>query len=192
MADEKKTLVGTRDLAKLFGLSDRRIQQLVADGVITPELGTVNGKRARQYDLLPTVHDYVKNLQDKLARRDGSVQSFDVERARHEHIKIKMDEIRLALMEGKVHKAEDVEMVVNDMLQKMKSKLESIPPQAAPRLEGKDKNEIEKILNDEIAKSLEELSEYSPEDYYSNDYIVVDEAEVAKEAEKEGIKNGKS
>ena len=65
-----KNLVGTKELAKLFGLTDRRIQQLTADGILTPELVKVEtGKKAqRRYDLLPAVHSYILYLQEKAQR----------------------------------------------------------------------------------------------------------------------------
>ena len=71
MAADNKTLIATSELAQLFGMTDRRIQQLDADGVIQNELVTVNGHKVRRYDLIPTVHAYVAHLQGKLKNRAG-------------------------------------------------------------------------------------------------------------------------
>lgn len=51
----------TRIIAQLFGVSERRIQQLTTDGVL-PATETPNG---RQYDLVPTIQTYVKFLRDE-------------------------------------------------------------------------------------------------------------------------------
>ena len=77
MADDNKTLISTMELAQLFGLSDRRIQQLTADGTIHAEVVTVDGHQVRRYDLIPTVHDYVTNLQEKIKK--GSRTEKEIE-----------------------------------------------------------------------------------------------------------------
>lgn len=77
MADDNKTLISTMELAQLFGLSDRRIQQLTADGTIHAEVVTVDGHQVRRYDLIPTVHDYVTNLQEKIKK--GSRTDKEIE-----------------------------------------------------------------------------------------------------------------
>lgn len=77
MADDNKTLISTMELAQLFGLSDRRIQQLTANGTIHAEVVTVDGHQVRRYDLIPTVHDYVTNLQEKIKK--GSRTGKEIE-----------------------------------------------------------------------------------------------------------------
>ena len=51
----------TTIIAKLFGVGERRIQQLTVQGVL-PATETPNG---RQYDLVPTIQAYVKFLRDE-------------------------------------------------------------------------------------------------------------------------------
>lgn len=52
-------------IAKLFGVTVRRIQQLTQEGVL-PTTETPEGRR---YDLVPTIQKYVKYLSDKPTAR---------------------------------------------------------------------------------------------------------------------------
>ena len=54
-------------IAKLFGVSVRRVQQLTQEGIIT----TVRVGNANRYDLLPTIQRYINHLQDKAAGREA-------------------------------------------------------------------------------------------------------------------------
>lgn len=181
---KKQTLVSSKDLAILFGLTERRIQQLTSDGTITPVIETVGGKRVRRYDLLPTVHDYVTVLQDKAAGRERKKDAEEKEAERvqaeidYKKAKARIVELELDEIEGRIYLAENVERVVVDMLTKMKSKLLAIPSQTAPRLEGKKKAKIEKILEVEVDKALMELSEYNAEDFRSENSTAVVENEA--------------
>ncbi len=179
------------ELSRICGVTTRRLGQYAAEG-------TFKRVSHGRYELVSSIKAYIATLKlgqkektkpGKVEDYNDEVQDIDTERARHEHIKIKMSEIRLALMEGSVHKAEDVERVVTDMLARMKSKLEAIPAQIAPKLEMKKKFEIEDLLEIEILKALDELSEYNCEDYRSDDFIEIDEKEVMEAAERQGISN---
>ena len=48
-------------IARLFGKTTRRIQQLTQDGILPTE-ETPSGRR---YDLLPTITRYIKYLEDR-------------------------------------------------------------------------------------------------------------------------------
>ena len=50
-------------IARLFGVSVRRIQQLTQEGVIHTVKDPKGG--ARKYDLIPTIQEYIKYLSDK-------------------------------------------------------------------------------------------------------------------------------
>ena len=53
MAEGKQNLQGSAIIAKLFGVTDRRVQQLAKDGVIPAA-----SVRPYKFDLLPTVQAY--------------------------------------------------------------------------------------------------------------------------------------
>lgn len=98
MADDNKTLISTMELAQLFGLSDRRIQQLTADGTIHAEVVTVDGHQVRRYDLIPTVHDYVTNLQEKIKKGSRTDKEIELREQKMEA------DIALKESQGELHR----------------------------------------------------------------------------------------
>ena len=57
MAEGKQNLQNAAIIAKLFGVTDRRIQQLAKEGIIPAAQ-----KRPYMFDLLPTVQSYIRYL----------------------------------------------------------------------------------------------------------------------------------
>lgn len=162
-----KNLVSTTELAVLFGLTDRRIQQLTADGTITAEVVTVNGHQVRRYDLLPTVHDYVKILQDKAAGREQKKQfeSMAEEKMQAEidykRAKAKIAELELDEIEGRMHRSEDVERMTTDLCLTIRSDLLALPGRLASDLADiNDAAQAAVRIKEEVSLILEELSTY--------------------------------
>ena len=59
-------LVRVEIVAKLFGVSVRRVQQITQEGIIeTVSAIDENGRACRRYDLIPTVQKYIQYLSDK-------------------------------------------------------------------------------------------------------------------------------
>ena len=63
-------LVRVEIIAKLFGLTVRRIQQLTQEGIIEIYKNE-SGKSSRQYDLIPTTQKYITYLQNKVRSKSG-------------------------------------------------------------------------------------------------------------------------
>lgn len=190
MANEKlkvddllNVTVNSSVLQELFGVKDRMIRYLVEEGIIERE---GRGK----YPLLKSVKSYITTL--KVAN-SGKIQTneddlvLEEEKAKHEHIKRQITEIKLQLIKGQVHKAEDVEAVMTDMLAKFKTKIESLPSKLAIQLEGEDKLSIQNILKEELADALKELASYNPKDFYSNEHIEISDDSINEFIE--GVKN---
>lgn len=160
-------------LEELFGVGDRMIRYLVEQGVVEK---VSRGK----YGLMKSVKNYITTI--KVANQ-GKIESegeldLDEERAKHEHVKRQITEIKLQLIRGETHKAEDVEAVMTDMFQKFKAKMESMPAKLAKKLEGEERIEIQKILKSEIEGALNELAAYNPENFYSDEHIDVSDDAV--------------
>jgi phage terminase Nu1 subunit (DNA packaging protein) len=160
-------------LEELFGVGDRMIRYLVEQGVVEK---VSRGK----YGLMKSVKNYITTI--KVASQ-GKIESegeldLDEERAKHEHVKRQITEIKLQLIRGETHKAEDVEAVMTDMFQKFKAKMESMPAKLAKKLEGEERIEIQKILKSEIEGALNELAAYNPENFYSDEHIDVSDDAV--------------
>ena len=181
--DLSNVTVNSSVLQELFGVGDRMIRYLVEEGIIERE---GRGK----YPLLKSVKSYITTL--KVAN-SGKIQTneddlvLEEEKAKHEHIKRQITEKKLQLIKGQVHKAEDVEAVMTDMLAKFKTKIESLPSKLAIQLEGEDKLSIQNILKEELADALKELASYDPKDFYSDEHIEISDDSINEFIE--GVKN---
>lgn len=168
--DLSQVVVSAGVLSEIIGVTDRRIRTLAEEGIL---IKVSSGR----YKLMESLHGYILNLKvmnnaKEQASYDGEVD-YEEEKALHERIKRQQAELKLSLMNGEVHKSDDVKTVMEDMLSNLKSKLSSIPSKLAPRVEHKDKSEILVELTEEIEECLQELSEYNPSDFYGKEYIWV-------------------
>lgn len=168
--DLEKMLVGSKVLENLFGVSSATVRRLAEQGIVERDS---KGK----YLFFESLKSYITALKASASSRAISIEGedldYDTVRTRTEYTKGKILELKLHLMEGKVHKAEDVESQVTDMLIRMKSHLEALGSNIARQAEGKSRIEIQRIVDNEVRKALAELSEYKPSDYYSDEHIDV-------------------
>lgn len=66
MSETATNLVRVEIIAKLFGVTVRRVQQITQEGIIeTVPAVDENGRACRRYDLIPTVQKYIQYLSDK-------------------------------------------------------------------------------------------------------------------------------
>lgn len=172
-ADLTEIVVASKVLESLFGLKDRTIRDLADKGIVKRDS---HGK----YLLWNSARGYITALKAINAGKNGvrteddeQDLDYDREHAAHERVKRQISEIRLQLIKGQVHKAEDVERVMTDMFEKFKSKMNAIPSKMAKKLEGKSRIEIQTVLREEIDGALIELSNYNPQDFYSDEHIEV-------------------
>lgn len=167
-AQNKPDLRGTQTIAKLFGVTTRRIQQLTEDGVLTAQ-----GK-PHKYDLVPTIQAYIRYLSDKAYGRekkeaisDLSEAKLDAE-ARYRAAKADMEELRLKEMQGELHNAEDVEGIVTAHVMQVRSLMMAMPGKlavdcavltSAPAVAAR--------ITEEVHSVLEQLAnfEYNPAEY---------------------------
>lgn len=155
-------------LGELFGVTDRRIRQMAEEGIV------VRAAKGR-YKLVDSIKNYLLTL--KLAAEgvglelaDGEI-NFDEEKALHERVKRYISELKLQIMKGELHKAEDVKTVMMDMLAAFKTRMMNIPSKVAPILENRDTAYIKDCLTKEVIEALNELKDYNPKDFYSEQYV---------------------
>ena len=163
--------VPSKTLEALFGVKDRTIRDLADKGIVARDS---HGK----YVFWNSAKGYITALKMANAGKgpqksvDGEeILDWEEEKARHEKIKRQITEIKLQLIKGQVHKAEDVEAVMTDMFTKFRSKMTALPSKLAKKLEGKQRAEIQRILKEEIDNALVELSNYNAADFYSDEHI---------------------
>jgi len=165
-------------LGDMFGVTDRRIRQMAEEGIV------VRAAKGR-YKLVESIKNYLLTL--KLAAEgvgvelaDGEI-NFDEEKALHERVKRHISELKLQVMKGELHKAEDVQIVMMDMLVAFKTKIMSIPSKVAPILENREVAFIKERLTKEVIEALNELKDYDPKAFYSDEYVEESEGEYEQE-----------
>lgn len=155
-------------IAKIIGVSERQVRNLAEDKMI-PKLK--NGS----YELIPTLNAYIENL--KLSQKAEKTEirktaTFQEEKTMHERAKRVKAELILGEMKGELHRSEDVEKVMTDMLTNFRSKLLAFPNKVAPILIGRSEIPvIQDILENQIYEALDELKEYDAELFRSDVYI---------------------
>ena len=165
-------------LGDLFGVTDRRIRQMAEEGIVA------RAAKGR-YKLVESIKNYLLTL--KLAAEGVGVELADgeinfEEKALHERVKRHISELKLQIMKGELHKAEDVEIVMMDMLVAFKTKIMGIPSKVAPILENRDAAFIKDRLTKEVIEALNELKDYDPKAFYSDEYVEESEGEYEEES----------
>lgn len=165
--------VNSATLEKILQVSDRRIRQLAEENII------VRVSKGR-YRLMESISNYILTL--KVSMEAGNSQSvdgelnLDEEKAIHERVKRHISELKLKTMQGELHKSEDVERVMTDMLISIKSKLLSMPSKLASMLVARnDIDFIKRTISAEVLEVLNELKDYNAKDFYDNEYVDVEE-----------------
>ena len=151
MAKKIEIRGNTGELAKLLNITQRRVNQLAEEKIITrqPEGDFVLPQAIAEF--------YSFKFQS-----DEAID-FMAEKALHEKAKRELAELELQKRRNEVHDAADVELVMTDMLTNLRSQLLGLPAKMAPQLANRDKDYIDQTLTDEIHARLTEISDYSPE-----------------------------
>lgn len=148
-------LVRSEELGKIIELSARRVNQLAKEGIIQKD-------QSGKFDLRKAVPLYMKYIDknDTLKR----------EKTMHEKIKREKASLELKLMKNELHKSEDVEAVMTDMLSRCRAKLLGIPSKVAPFVIGYNEiGKIQAVIQKHIEEALIELSDYNPEMFMSKE-----------------------
>ena len=146
----KNTKTTADSLAACFGLSRPRIVQLANEGVLIRDENS-------KYCIVDNIQRYINSK----AGQDG-VLSFDGARTKHENLKSRLTELKLAKLEARMHDAENVELVMTELLTNLRTQLLGLPATLAGQLSNKKQEDIYDILEKTIEEKLKELSEYEP------------------------------
>lgn len=150
--------VSTEQLANCLGITTRRVQLLAKENVVLK-------LRRGTYDLEKSVQGYIAYKLESLEQSQEQ-KSLDEIRGDHERWKMRKTQLAVRLMEGKLHRAEDVERVMTQCAATVKSRLLAIPVKVSPEIAGlEDPAKIQKVLQREVADALNEVAEYDPADY---------------------------
>ena len=175
MSEAKQPIVGTSQLALILGLTDSRIRQLERSGIIT-KIG-----RGR-YDLASAIQGYCAYLKESTEKQEGLSEKDLLDRTRRKKI-----ELEIKIMQGELHRAEDVRRVMNDMLGVFRARCLSIPHKLAPQLVAlTELPAIQSVIKKDIYEALTELSDYNPSVFYaqSKDKLVLDDGGEVEQKDK--------
>ena len=159
-------------LSEIIGIGDRRIRQLADEGIL------IRASKGR-YNLKMSMKNYILTLKvamDRGVENPDEKLTLEEVKAQHEIVKMHMAQIRLSLMQGEVHKSSDVERVMLDMLSTFRARLLNLPPKVAPLLVMRDNADlIRQMITAEVYEALKDLTDYNPKDFYSDEYVEIDE-----------------
>lgn len=168
MAEGKQNLQGTDVIAKLFGVTTRRIRQLTEDGIIKAE----KVKGVNKYDLLPTIQAYIRYLSDKANGREQKNNEASEAKERAEAdlktSKAAIAKLQLDELKGRMHRSEDVAAMTSDLVYAIRGMIIALPGRLALDVANNNNApECSEIIRKECYLILEELShyEYDPEAY---------------------------
>jgi phage terminase Nu1 subunit (DNA packaging protein) len=138
----------TAVIAKLFNLTPRRVNQLVAEGIL-PKAGD------NKFDLAPTVQAYVKHLQD------NNNQDLDKLASDARIAKLRADKLtrELAQIDSELISTDEAMRAWGMVCHNIRSRLLALPTKSAPLLLGlKTMAEIQEIQKKLVYEALTELS----------------------------------
>ena len=158
---DNQDLRPTKFIAKIFGVTTRRVEQLKTEGVI-------EGKgKPTKYDLIPTVEAYIKYLSDKANGREKKKTTAELEEDKlraevtMKQAKAEVAQLELAELTGKLHRAEDVEAITTDHVLYLRSMLMAMPGKLAVDCAScKTASEVSERIQREVNYVLNNLTEY--------------------------------
>lgn len=138
------------ELAKLLMISVRRVNQLVSEARLTRQT-------EGDFILPEAISEYYSfKFQD-----DGEIDYIE-EKAKHEKAKRELTEMELRKRRHELHEAEDIRLVLSEMLVNFRGKLLCIPNKMSIQLANLKAEDIEELLRKEIEACLLEVKDYSP------------------------------
>ena len=157
-----ENLVSSSALATAVGVAAERIGQLTEQGILAPV--TTKG-RAKMYDLFPSIRTYIEY---KAGIKGDTKKAIDLADLRFKEAKGGKAELELRELKGQMHRAEDVAVIVGDMIARFRAGVLSLSGRCAVDCaEAKTPTEtaaIIKAASDELLNELADLK-YDPRDY---------------------------
>lgn len=139
MTDGPLVPVGT--LAKLFNLTDRRVQQLARDNVIPK---ATRGK----YPLAPSIRGYVRYLQERAFSKELGTTDLHTEQVRLKRAQADAKEIEAAVKCGSAMWVDDVKDKLLEIGAILIRHLDAIPGRLVPKLPGAAAENCQILVNE--------------------------------------------
>ncbi|MCA9362639.1 terminase small subunit, Nu1 [Candidatus Kaiserbacteria bacterium] len=141
-------------VAKILNISERRIQQLVKDGILP------KAQRGK-YDLVGCVQSYIGYLQERAYGQGAEAKDTQHERARLLKAQADKTELEVAVLRKALLPAEAVEEAWIGVLSAFKARMLSLPTKAAQYVAHlTDPSSVENTLRGMVDEALTELANY--------------------------------
>lgn len=141
-------------LANILGVTDRRIRQLAAEGVLI-KIGD------NRFDTIDSMNRFYKNQLDKYSKGNATEEELLKERTLHEQAKRKKTELELYALEGVLHPEDRIKDEIGEMIVNCKSKLRVVAVKVAAKYNPKMTiAELTDLISSEVDEALTELSDY--------------------------------
>ena len=152
-------------IAKLFGVSVRRVQQLTQDGIIASVEVKEKGRKVRRYELAETLQRYIGHLNEKNRKKNDMPEDMRglLERKLKAEIALKemqteLHTIKRDIAEGRYIEVETVQMDYSRFFVVLKKFLLALPARISGRIQGYcdpiELRAIEKELSEDIKNTL--------------------------------------
>ena len=183
----EETLITSLALGEVLSITDERVRQLEDKGILT---STMKGRK-KYFDLIPSVGAYIEFIKGTTAP-DLAIAMAQAD-LRYKEARAGKMELELSELKGQMHRAEDVETVVSDMVANLRAAVLALPGRlAVDTADAKSAKETSAIIKAAVDEVLNETARYR---YDAAEYrklvterekwISVKEAESAKKLEEE-------
>ena len=141
----------THDMARLLGVSDRRVRQLVEEKVLV--------QKARDtFEVAANVHAYVSFRENAASSEAGRHHGLSRERAEMVKTQRALAEIELDERRGRVVEIDDAKEIIGRCLVTVKNKLLGLGAKIAPVANPGQPLLAQQAIYDGVIEALEELS----------------------------------
>ena len=157
------TTVSTTELARVLGLSARRVQQLAQDGIVPP------ASRGR-FRLNDSVQRYITFItgnqiseEEKKTEKARRLAEVQIKAAKASVAKLEASELQ-----GKMHRSEDVQAITEEMANTLRSLLLGLPGRLAVDVSNaRSAAEASVIIKESVHSIMREMSkfQYEPSKY---------------------------
>ena len=173
----KEQLYSPDVIAKLLDLDGgpRSVNDLVQRGIITPtivkEFGD-SGRNVRKYNLIPTVQSYIRYLRERAEKKQGTNPDETAKQIeadlRYKEARAEKMELAIKELRGQMHRAEDVAVLTNDMVARLRGMVMALPGQlAVDCAEARTATEAAAVIKRAVDALLNDMADYK---YTEADY----------------------
>jgi phage terminase Nu1 subunit (DNA packaging protein) len=151
----------TEQIAKLLCRDVRTVQRLAANGTLPRARGPDGEPLRGRFELIPTVQAFIHYLDDQLGLAALNDVAFRKERTGLVRVQRAQAELQFALFKGELHRAEDVEAVMNDLLSGIKMRLLAIPSKVTRLLIGQSSYaRVSEVITEALHEALGDCTNY--------------------------------